>query len=448
MEALFGEMSVPAKFFLAFVIVLGLIGIAAFLMRRFGGGALMMTGPRSRQPRLAVIDAASVDGRRRLVLIRRDNTEHLLLIGGPTDIVIEPNILRTGPNAGTREREMRPGTAADALARQLPAAREPEPLWPQPVEPMPRVARSLDEIEPADPEPFRSEPQRSELSRPDPLRADPLRPDPTSHPARDIGPIDLQNRISRGEPAGRPTPPPPLERYRPDTVADEFAAPSQAPGATSPEPVAKSTNLAPAWGPDQARSAPPAMPAPPRYEPVFQTAPPEPRRPVPVPLPPAATEPALGIEEPSEPKWPAAPSPPPTREPAYQSAVISESKRAQTIPPTPRPSQSDESNLAEMAQRLEAALRRPIKPVEPVQTPAPASAPPARATAPVVTAASRVAAYFESPAATVPPPALRDAEPPSDIRAASTPTAPTPQASFESLEEEMASLLGRSSGKT
>ena len=38
---------------------------------------------RGRMPRLAVIDAAAVDGRRRLVLVRRDNVEHLLMIGGP-----------------------------------------------------------------------------------------------------------------------------------------------------------------------------------------------------------------------------------------------------------------------------------------------------------------------------------------------------------------------------
>jgi hypothetical protein len=42
-----------------------------------------------------VVDAASVDARRRLVLVQRDNLEHLLLIGGPTDVVIEPNIDRT-----------------------------------------------------------------------------------------------------------------------------------------------------------------------------------------------------------------------------------------------------------------------------------------------------------------------------------------------------------------
>src|SRR6185312_10695134 len=59
-----------------------------------------------------VIDAATVDGRRRLVLIRRDNIEHLLMIGGPTDVVVEPNIVRA---VGARE------TARVAPAAELPA---------------------------------------------------------------------------------------------------------------------------------------------------------------------------------------------------------------------------------------------------------------------------------------------------------------------------------------
>ncbi len=49
-------------------------------------------GGRNRQPRLQVLDAAAVDTRRRIVLIRRDNVEHLVMIGGPTDIVIESGI--------------------------------------------------------------------------------------------------------------------------------------------------------------------------------------------------------------------------------------------------------------------------------------------------------------------------------------------------------------------
>src|SRR5471030_3055831 len=90
-------MSQGFLFFFSFVAVLALIGVAAWLVRRFAGNRLGANANRGRMPRLAVIDAAAVDGRRRLVLVRRDNVEHLLMIGGPTDIVVEPNIVRAMP---------------------------------------------------------------------------------------------------------------------------------------------------------------------------------------------------------------------------------------------------------------------------------------------------------------------------------------------------------------
>src|SRR5579862_1441058 len=95
--ALFGGMPFPVQFFLAFVIVLGLIGATAWAVRRFGTGALGGANMRGRQPRLAVLEHTLVEGRRRLYLVRRDNVEHLLLIGGPSDIVVEPNIVRAAP---------------------------------------------------------------------------------------------------------------------------------------------------------------------------------------------------------------------------------------------------------------------------------------------------------------------------------------------------------------
>src|SRR5262245_34277552 len=105
-ENLFGtDMPLPVKFVLAFVIVLALIALAAWAYRRFAGARIGTPAARGgRQPRLAVIDAASLgDGRRRLVLIRRDNVEHLMLIGGPTDVVVEQNIVRAVPVAPPRE---------------------------------------------------------------------------------------------------------------------------------------------------------------------------------------------------------------------------------------------------------------------------------------------------------------------------------------------------------
>src|SRR5437867_3391471 len=114
LDFLFGEGQYGLRFLFAFIVVLGLIGLTAWLGRRFGATHLGATAARGRQPRLAVIDAAAVDGRRRLVLIRRDNVEHLLMIGGPTDVVIEPNIVRA---ASAREVPGRQPAAADTLPR-------------------------------------------------------------------------------------------------------------------------------------------------------------------------------------------------------------------------------------------------------------------------------------------------------------------------------------------
>src|SRR6267154_1911935 len=135
-EALFGtEMPLALRFFIAFVIVLALIGAAAYLVRRFGATALnAAVAARGRQPRLAVIDAATIDGRRRLLLIRRDNVEHLIMIGGPTDVVIEPNIVRATSAAPARAT----GAIADALPRAVPLAEGG--MWPLQPEPRPQRA--------------------------------------------------------------------------------------------------------------------------------------------------------------------------------------------------------------------------------------------------------------------------------------------------------------------
>src|ERR1041385_7380057 len=127
MDFLFGtSLPLAARFFIAFLVVLALIGLTAWLVRRFGANRLG-SATRGRQPRLAVIDAANVDGRRRLVLIRRDNTEHLLMIGGPTDVVVETNIVRAA--AGARE-PARVSMSTETTARLTSSV---ESSWVQPV---------------------------------------------------------------------------------------------------------------------------------------------------------------------------------------------------------------------------------------------------------------------------------------------------------------------------
>lgn len=78
----------------AAVVLLGLLCLALVLwIIRGRPSSPFIRGGRNRTPRLAVLDAAAIDTRRRLVLLRRDDVEHLVMIGGPTDIVIESRIV-------------------------------------------------------------------------------------------------------------------------------------------------------------------------------------------------------------------------------------------------------------------------------------------------------------------------------------------------------------------
>lgn len=102
MSSLFGTESRAVLFVVAFAIILALVALFGLVLRKLTGARLMMPGSdrsRSRQPRLGIVDVYDLDRQRQLLLLRRDNVEHLLLIGGPNDVVIETNIVRV---AGAR----------------------------------------------------------------------------------------------------------------------------------------------------------------------------------------------------------------------------------------------------------------------------------------------------------------------------------------------------------
>ena len=83
------------------------------MLKWLGGGDARDRPPR----RVAVKDAAAVDRRRSVVLIRRDNIEHLVMIGGPTDVVIESNIIRA--NVARGPAAPRPARLAAELSNRL-----------------------------------------------------------------------------------------------------------------------------------------------------------------------------------------------------------------------------------------------------------------------------------------------------------------------------------------
>lgn len=75
----------------ALLFVLGLIAGLAWAMRRFGPWRLAGAG-RGRKKRLAVVEAMALDSRYRLVLLRRDGTGHLLLLGPQGATLVEQGV--------------------------------------------------------------------------------------------------------------------------------------------------------------------------------------------------------------------------------------------------------------------------------------------------------------------------------------------------------------------
>lgn len=91
------------QFIVALVFVLALIVGLGWAARRFGFAPRVTVSGAKGDKRLAIVEVLPIDARRRLLLIRRDGAEHLVMIGAERDTVIETGI--TPPPAhgtGTR----------------------------------------------------------------------------------------------------------------------------------------------------------------------------------------------------------------------------------------------------------------------------------------------------------------------------------------------------------
>lgn len=118
--------------FLALVVVIALILLVLWVMKVM----FKATGTvgRTRNRRLSVVDQLSLDPKRQLLILRRDNVEHLVLIGGPQDVLIEANIPvePAVPRPVPQRRQAAPAPQAAAAAH--------------PVEPEPRASSPLDRL--------------------------------------------------------------------------------------------------------------------------------------------------------------------------------------------------------------------------------------------------------------------------------------------------------------
>lgn len=434
-----GEMPLPAKFFIAFVIVLALIGGVAWLVRRFGSGALGAAAARGRQARLGVIEATAVDSRRRLVLVRRDNVEHLIMLGGPTDVVVEANIVRGQPAVPMREApapRLEPtGRPADNGLWSTP----PEPPrgrgGERPMMPMPPVAEDL----PLQPEPG---PRPHTADRLAGLAAEFAR----SAPPPIVDPRLVEPRVSEPRiPEPRmPEPRIPEPRIPEPRMSEPRMSEPRAPEARIPEPRMSSEPRIP-----EARIPEPRAPEPRR--PADLRRPLEPRRAPPIPTAPIASP----SEESSDRQLAAMAEQLEAalrRSPTTDSPTLAAPEPAPLVPPAPRARPSLRSSLEPRggapSSRGTPIAPRPLSPEPAPHAAIPSAAAPAEPdhaaapTPPATEAAGQPAPVEPRPMDERPgehaETSSADAKP-ADAKPAKTP--------YESLEEEMANLLGRAPGK-
>ncbi|MEN5081024.1 hypothetical protein ABE438_00930 [Bosea sp. TWI1241] len=423
MQTLFGfELSTGMRWIIALAIVLALVALFFFVLRRMSGRGLNFKGQgggRTRQPRLGVVDIHDLDRTRQLVLVRRDNVEHLVMIGGASDVVIETNIMRAGgarvaapaPTDAERPAAFDPAGLAEPFdeQRRMPPVPDTMPVPPQPVPLPPQTAAPV----PPAPVPMQG--------RPEPVQPPPRQPAPSSSPARPMQTAGVAAAAGMAATiaGGRASAPPASEtgelgdmaRQLEEALKRPFSAVRPAsrgePSFDAPVPPA------PVAPPVQAPPAAPVAPAPVQAKPVrpqpgadkpldmeaeLEMAlglKPAPARPAgaPVFVPPVVAAPERRPVPPA-----VEPQPPAKPEPAKPDTVNQESAKPETAKPepakAPEPASQAFDPLAGFEAELAAGLRRDgLRPGEPrkpetdgfaAKPAAPAAAPKPAETAPKI----------------------------------------------------------------
>ncbi|MFD1986742.1 hypothetical protein ACFSOZ_30375 [Mesorhizobium newzealandense] len=205
----------------AALVLLVIVLVIIKLVRNLTFGTFV-AGGRNRKTRLAVMDATAVDSHRRLVLIRRDDIEHLLLIGGPTDVVVERDIRLSALR--------RPALTGDGGLQPAPVTAAPvaKPRAPQPAA---QPARQAPAPQPVNTAP----PARPRQTAPAPTPA----PKPQSYQPTNVTPLPAYGSANAN--AVRQAPPPPRQDTIDDTLMKELEVSLDQPRSSAPagKPVAK-----------------------------------------------------------------------------------------------------------------------------------------------------------------------------------------------------------------
>ena len=249
-------------FGLALLIVLILIGILFWVIQKIGVGG----GKGRRGSRLGIVEAAVVDRTRRLVLVRRDTVEHLVMIGGPQDVVIENNITRSEPSltatatdqtaGGGPDLSIRPGAQAAAIVA------DPVPSEPV-IAAAPLTAENIAADIAADLEPDPAPKPEPVVDRPEPVVEEvaavaaaverPREPEPEPAP-REPEPVAAQAQPEPEPEVAAAEPPMPVREVATAMPAQADEAPAAHEAAPrAPEDIPRPTAPGRPWPPSEGR---------------------------------------------------------------------------------------------------------------------------------------------------------------------------------------------------
>jgi flagellar protein FliO/FliZ len=109
------------RFALVLVFVLGLVLVLGWVLKRagIGGGAVI-----GKNRRLGIVETAFLGPKHRLILVRRDAVEHLVLISPMSSTLVESGIVSPGASGSGGSNSSTPRQSFEALVKQeatLPA---------------------------------------------------------------------------------------------------------------------------------------------------------------------------------------------------------------------------------------------------------------------------------------------------------------------------------------
>ncbi len=81
-----------ARALLSLALVLALLGALTWVLKKYGSRLGVPMAIKQGKSRTQLLDVTALDARHRLILVRRDDVEHLLLLGGASPVVIETGI--------------------------------------------------------------------------------------------------------------------------------------------------------------------------------------------------------------------------------------------------------------------------------------------------------------------------------------------------------------------